>query len=106
MNIISENQFSIRLKERLQNVEVKSVVGKGRSGAIAAVYASHLLRIPFIPYGEKCPEHLYPILIIDTARKSGKTLRKAQKKYGSNSITVNLYDEPPRVRFWYEYIQN
>lgn len=103
MIIIDEATFKIALVDKLKNIKAKSVVGKGRSGAIASVYASHILGIPFIPYGEKCPEHLRPLLIIDTARKSGKTLRKAQKEYGGECEILWVYDEPPRVRFWYEF---
>lgn len=105
MRIVSEEEFSERLKDQLFGNNCKCVVGKGRSGAIASVYASHYLGIPFIPYGEKVPDKLHPILIIDTARKSGATLRKAQQKYGDDSQVVWLYNEPPRVRFWYEFLK-
>lgn len=44
---------------------------------MAAVYASHILGVPFIPYGSKAPAHLGSLLIIDTAMESGATLRKA-----------------------------
>jgi adenine/guanine phosphoribosyltransferase-like PRPP-binding protein len=85
----------------LQEVEADCVTGPGRSGAVAAAYASHYLRIPFIPYGKKKPKKFDKMLIIDTARQSGKTLRKAEKKY-ANSIVIAVYEEPPRVAFWYE----
>ena len=103
MIIISEKEFKVSLLNKLINIKAKSVTGPGRSGAIASVYASHIMEIPFIPYGQSCPEYLRPILIIDTAKKSGRTLRKAQKKYGGNSKTIFIYNEPPRVRFWYEF---
>lgn len=109
MIIISEKEFVEKLKEKLLTfniiTEINSVTGPGRSGAITSSYASYLLEIPFIPYGENISEKLKPILIIDTARKSGRTLRKAQKKYGNDCIITYLYDEPPRVRFWYEFIK-
>lgn len=102
-SIVSEAEFQQRLKERLSGLSVKAVVGPGRSGAVAAVYASHYLKVPFIPYGAPCPDKLRPLLIVDTARKSGATLRKAERKYGSGEcVTVWAHDEPPRVRFWYE----
>lgn len=79
------------------------VTGPGRSGAVAAVYVSHLLRIPFIPYGSKAPPNLWPVLIVDTARESGATLRKAARRYRYADPGVRVaFEEPPRVSFWYE----
>lgn len=102
MIIVSEQEFSKNIKLKLNGINVKSVTGPGRSGAIASVYASHILKVPFIPYGQNVPDCIKPLLVIDTAKKSGETLRKAQRKYGQNVITLNIYDEPPRVKFWYE----
>lgn len=104
MRIVTEEEFSIEIRLALQDIhDAGCVTGPGRSGAIAAVYASHILKIPFIPYGQKAPAHLQRLLIIDTATESGKTLRKAGKKYeGLCPIIMAIYREPPRVRFWYE----
>jgi hypothetical protein len=103
MGIISEKDFADKIREVLaKRTEFKAVTGPGRSGAIAAVYASYLLRIPFIPYGNPFPNG--NILIIDTAINSGRTLRKATRKYGDNCYTLALYHEPPRIHFWYETI--
>jgi len=102
--IVSEEEFKERILSVLTNMKVKAVTGPGRSGAIAAVYASYILDIPFIPYGRKVAKDLQPLLIIDTAKYSGSTLLKASKLY--NDVTTNiiwLYDEPPMVRFWYEF---
>lgn len=107
MRIVTEAEFSERIRDRLANPfpwwAIGSVTGPGRSGAIAAVYASHILRVPFIPYGATAPHHLGCLLIIDTARESGATLRKAERKYRDGTpIIVVCYEEPPRVGFWYE----
>ena len=102
MRRVAEVEFAARLRDRLRGVEAKAVTGPGRSGAVAAVYASHLMGVPFIPYGLPCPDHLRPLLIVDTARKSGATLRKAERKYGNAVVVVHAFDEPPRLRFWYE----
>lgn len=106
MRIVNENEFRIRLEEVLSQSQINhvgAVTGPGRSGAIAAVYASHFLHIPFVPYGAKHPEHLGQLLIIDTARDSGATLRKAARRYNhAQPITVACFEEPPRVVFWYE----
>lgn len=53
MNIISEIEFSNKLTEILSPLKGKFsyVTGPGRSGAISAVYASHFLDIPFVPFG-------------------------------------------------------
>lgn len=75
--IISAEEFSQRLRVAVQGIQARAVTGPGRSGAIASVYASHMLGIPWLPFGAKCPEHLRPLLIIDTASKHGRTLRRA-----------------------------
>lgn len=101
--VIWEWEFDARIRDRLKGVKVGCVTGPGRSGAIASVYASHILKVPFIPYGQKPPLALCPLLIIDTARASGATLRKAARKYEEYyPIVVACYEEPPRVMFWYE----
>jgi hypothetical protein len=105
MRIVSEEEFRLALWSKLlfeDLSDVGSVTGPGRSGAVAAVYASHLLGVPFIPYGQPAPE-LGRLLIIYTARESGRTLRKAERRYaGTNSIVIATFEEPPRVAFWYE----
>lgn len=106
VRIVSEPEFQARLVEVLSTLpadKIGSVTGPGRSGAVAAVYASHLLGVPFIPYGARCPTHLRRLLIIDTARESGATLRKAERRYAeANPVVVACFEEPPRVVFWYE----
>lgn len=101
--IVSEPEFSARICEVLRGCcNVAAVTGPGRSGAVAAVYASHILGVPFIPYRATVPEKFKQrLLVIDTARWTGATIRKAGRLYpGARIITV--YDEPPMVRFWYE----
>lgn len=100
---IDPETFKSRLSEKLATIsdKPKCVTGPGRSGAIASVYASHMLGIPFIPYGQSVPEHLKPVLVVDTASLTGKTMRKAVKRYETD-LGVVAFQEPPRVRFWYE----
>lgn len=107
MRTIPEPEFRARLAQMLASLpEVGSVTGPGRSGAFAAVYASHLLGVPFIPYGSRCPVHLGRLLIVDTARESGATLRKAERRYrDADPVVVACYEEPPRVAFWYEAVK-
>lgn len=102
--IVSETEFQTRLREILADArDIGSVTGPGRSGAVAAVYASHILGVPFIPYGQKVPLHLGRLLIVDTARETGATLRKAERKYFDCApLTLVAFEEPPRVVFWYE----
>lgn len=105
--VVSELEFQKVLKSKLLGLQVRAVTGPGRSGAIASVYTSHILGVPFIPYGTPCPDHLRPLLIVDTAKKSGETLRKAERKYANGDcITIWCYNEPPRVRFWYERLRD
>ncbi|SDK44215.1 hypothetical protein [Bradyrhizobium ottawaense] len=104
VRIVSEAEFAERMQLVLSGglENIGAVTGPGRSGAVAAVYASHILGIPFIPYGMRCPEQ-FQLLIVDTARESGRTLRKAAKRYDyANPVVVVAFEEPPRVAFWYE----
>jgi hypoxanthine phosphoribosyltransferase len=108
MMIVAEKDFSFLIKQLLADsrfAKFKSVTGPGRSGAVASAYASYILKIPFVPYGEQIPENIKPVLIIDTVENSGRTLRKASARYTKNSIeneTAFVIKEPPRVHFFYE----
>lgn len=80
----------------------RAVAGPGRSGAIAAACASHITGLPFLPFGQRGPS---PVLIVDTAQKTGATMRAAIRRYermGMPAGGVVVFNEPPRVRFWYE----
>ena len=106
MKTITELEFQEALTETLKHPyshQVNSVTGAGRSGAICAVYVSHCLRIPFFPYGTEIPDNLRPTLAMDTASNTGRTLRKAMKKYNTKySLAVFNEVECGRVKFWYE----
>ncbi len=100
--IIDPHQFEDRLRDMEDRAPMhRAVTGPGRRGAIAAAFWSHLTGVPFIPYGQPCPEKLRPILVIDTALNTGKTLRKASRRY-NDAPMLWLWNEPPRVKFWYE----
>ena len=102
--VVSEPEFQARLADKLAGLRVCAATGPGRSGAVASVYASHYLGCPFVPFGRPGPEGL--LLIVDTARESGQTLRKAAKKYaGRDIVVIAIYEEPPRVKFWYENLR-
>lgn len=106
--IISEQEFYDALSDKLKTIQnisdYKCVIGKGRSGAIASVYTSHILGIPFLPYGEFIPEKLHPVLIVDTATLSGNTIRRTLSDYHyAKPLSIAVFNEPPRVRFWYEH---
>jgi len=106
---ISERDFRKELNKKifdtLSDADLRSigmVTGPGRSGAIAAVYTSHILRIPFIPYKQK-PPRVGRMLIVDTALETGATIRKAMRIYADyEPLHLVVYMEPPRVIFWYE----
>lgn len=105
MRIVSEIEFRERIAQIIREVPSSCawVTGPGRSGAVASVYASHLLGIPFVPYGSFAAANLGRVLIVDTARESGATLRKAARKYKEHDPFVWVgFEEPPRVAFWYE----
>lgn len=100
--VVTEAQFQERLAHVLRTLPaVRSVSGPGRSGAIASVYASHFLHVPWLPARCAVPAELRPHLVIDTAVLTGATLRKAVR-YMSAEYALYLFHEPPRVRFWYE----
>lgn len=101
MRIISETEFrkTFCFNLRSSKGHYDYVVGPGRSGAIASVYASHYLGIPFLPYKQTIPDK--KPLVVDTAIMSGKTLRKASRLYGNADTRFGFF-EPPRVKFWYE----
>ena len=86
------------------------VTGPGRSGAIASVYASHLWGAAFLPFGEipDCPPE--DILVVDTAKNTGRTLRKAARRY-PGCWQIAFYDEgvsgsAQGIHFWYENCVN
>lgn len=49
----------------------------------------------------KLPSLLRPLLVIDTASKTGATIRKIAKRFEAEYQIV-LFEEPPLRRFWYE----
>lgn len=103
MRVVSEAEFSKELRSILDVMtsykNYDFVTGPGRSGAIASAYASHYTGIPFLPYGTAVSGR---VLIVDTAVKSGRTIRKAMRKHGTEDACW-AFNEPPRVRFWYEF---
>ena len=107
MLIISEVQFRDALYYKLSQFRflpinhprlIRSVSGPGRSGAIASVYASHYLKVPWLPAGSVVPERLKPHLCVDTAGLTGATLRKLARKM-QTGLTLCVFEEPPRVYF-------
>lgn len=104
MIIVEEEQFSKVFCDKLSKLQKRYdyVTGPGRSGAIASVYASHFLGIPFVPYKHKI-EGKIP-LIVDTAMMTGETLRKASRFY-NDADYLFAFDESIdkiHIRFWYE----
>jgi predicted phosphoribosyltransferase len=102
--IISEPEFRKALYEVLQPLRgrFKCVTGPGRSGAVASVYASHFLKIPWVPCRSVRSAKLHPVLVVDTAVMTGATLRKASRRVEAPCSVVAVYMEPPIIRFWYE----
>ncbi|MGB1214760.1 MAG: hypothetical protein ACPG4X_15450 [Pikeienuella sp.] len=99
IRIVEADEFEAKFCDALRGFTgADFVTGPGRSGAIASVYASHFLGIPFIPFkrmrGSK-------VLIVDTAIASGATIRKASNYY-FGAPYIYAFTQPPRVKFWYE----
>lgn len=105
---ISEPEFRDALWIALDAVSPKKydfIIGPGRSGAIAAAYASHMHGIPFAAWDSNIPA-ASRVLIIDTAAQTGKTIRKAYRRYtrlGHKVKSVAVYSCPKtHFVFWYE----
>jgi len=80
----------------------KNVMGPGRSGAVASVYVSHYLGAIWLPPTMgKLPSMLRPLLVIDTASRTGATIRKIANRFEAEYQIV-LFEEPPLVKFFYE----
>lgn len=109
--VVSEAEFSETIKQTLNDPFYKTfrgVTGPGRSGAVAAVYASHILGVPYITF-KSTTNKVSPLLLIDTATYTGKTMRKATNWYNGFGVDVHplaLYHETPKnlVKFWYENV--
>lgn len=99
---VSAEELNETLKAKLDEIgsDFDFVTGPGRSGAVASVIASHYLGIPFLPYGTKVSGKPR-VLVVDTAMQSGRTIRKACRRYETDDF-VFAFNEPPRVKFWYE----
>lgn len=107
---ITELQFRDKFYTVLDNIKQKSfsfVAGPGRSGAIASVYASHYLSIPFKPHKTGNYTGDTSVLIVDTVEYTGNTLRKAASWYGKRGlyVTITFAFKESRghyYKFWYE----
>lgn len=106
-HILSEPDFWKVFIPKLEGINADFVTGPGRSGAVASVYASHHLGIPYKPH--KCGNYTEgeTALVVDTVKYTGKTLRKCQKWYakrGLKVVTVYGLDEEQGhyYKLWYE----
>lgn len=83
------------------------VTGPGRSGAIASVYASHFLSIPFVPHKAGNYGSFKTCLVVDTVEYTGQTLRKSVNWHRARGLEVDsmfTYKEYKGhyYKFWYE----
>ena len=102
---VTEAQFSARMRETLRpEGNPAFVTGPGRSGAVAAIYASYFLKLPYVPWD--CPCEGECALIVDTASMSGRTMRRAvarySRRYPSVESWVAFNESEQRHHFWYE----
>lgn len=105
---VSEKMFREAITAAMLDIgpaDFDFILGAGRSGAIAAVYASHLTGIPFVAWNNRLPENS-KVLIIDTAKQSGKTLRRAVARYnklGHEAFSLPIFEcDNTHFIFWYE----
>lgn len=104
MRTITESEFQDRLREALSDHEVhfaRWVTGPGRSGAIAAVYASYFLNIPYVQFGYAARPEGAPLVIDITECR--KNFRDADRLYGHLSpIKIALFEIKPYQSFWFK----
>lgn len=98
--------FYAELNE-MKGVKFDFVTGPGRSGHVAAVYASHYLGIPFKPHKCGVYKEGEVVLVVDTVKYTGKTLRKAQQWYAKRGLIVAVAYALDETRghyykMWYE----
>jgi hypothetical protein len=98
----AEFRAKVRALPKEMAAQYDCVTGPGRSGAVAAVYVSHWLGLPFLPWGSKVPVSLPRVLVVDTATWTGATIRKAMRKYGAGCVVFYVEGPGAMVRFWYE----
>lgn len=107
---ITEDEWRTKFYDKLQFLsgnDYSFVTGPGRSGAVAAVYASHYLNIPFKPHKAGNYERDHRVLIVDTVEYTGKTLRKASSWYEKRGLLVDVAFALKETRghyfkLWYE----
>lgn len=101
---VSEPEFADRMRQCAPPERPDFVTGPGRSGTVAAVYASYLLGVPFVPWD--CPHPGGRVLIVDTAAMTGRTIRKAAARYARRYPAVDTFvafsESDQRHHFWFE----
>jgi hypothetical protein len=100
---VEEAEFADRVRHCSPIARPDFVTGPGRSGAIAAVFASYFLGVPFVSWGQKGPGRR--VLIVDTASMSGRTMRKARARYSGDYAVetfVAFIECEQRHHFWFE----
>lgn len=105
---VEEPEFAARMAAVTELARPDFVTGPGRSGAVAAVYASYALGVPFLPWMDE-PAALRPgnrVLIVDTASMSGRTMRRATNRYLGLGYEVDSFvafdEREQRHHFWFE----
>lgn len=105
MTLITEAAFQERIEEALADRHGKFawVMGPGRSGAIAAIYASHILNIPWVPYGF-LPRAKGKGLLIDIAHTNALCLNRAVRRYRTRETeTLLLFHTPDAIPvLWFQ----
>jgi adenine/guanine phosphoribosyltransferase-like PRPP-binding protein len=107
---MTEQEWREHFFRALDDIEASQfdfVTGAGRSGAVAAVYASHYLGLPFKPHKSGNYTDDSAVLIVDTVEYTGKTLRKAKSWYERKGlIAVTAYaikeEHGHYFKMWYE----
>lgn len=103
--MISEADFIDRLKLVLEDPEFSHaewVTGPGRTGAMAAIYASHILNVSFVAYGHRPKANGY-VLVMDILNDNPRTMRRALKHYDiCRPIPCIVFPEIENEGLWFE----
>lgn len=107
---MTEQEWRVKFYAALDDINAMKfdfVTGPGRSGAVAAVYASHYLGLPFKPHKAGNYDDDNAVLVVDTVEYTGKTMRKAVSWYHRKGLYAEsrfAIKETRRHYFkmWYE----
>lgn len=107
---MTEQEWRSAFYDALDQIDASKfdfVTGPGRSGAVASVYASNYLGLPFKPHKSGSYENDSAVLVVDTVEYTEKTMRKAVSWYQRKGLIAESAFAIKETRghyfkMWYE----